>query len=385
MGQPAGKERKKYLKLGEQEWEQVNTFVKDYFRDRDKAEKATYNTLFREIGETYPGIVLEKKVFKRHVATLEQLKRQAGIHITKYSSQDDRNKLKDIFVKELIGLNLEALDSIRFDQLIQRAHTSNVELDIAGKNKSTLAYYFPLHELKALARAERPSDEATAPLGHSVQAQKLPNPPAPGAAAAIDGQRQVEHQGQLGAGAKRRFDIFDLPGSPDCQDESDRPQRSAESAVHADDMEVDSASGPPPESQAAASTHAEAEVLRRDAVEPDPRASECDCLTSLLSAHDDCDRSSDAQPKDAEERKLEHTDEAPSGKMIMVCAQSLARLDNFMIQNQLRIILINGTGDSEGLEADEPEEVSEAQRLLSEAIQQDIRQRAARNAPGFCQ
>jgi hypothetical protein len=69
----------------------------------------------------------------------------------------------------------------------------------------------------------------------------------------------------------------------------------------------------------------------------------------------------------------------------MVCAQSLARLDNFMIQNQLRIILINGTGDSEGLEADEPEEVSEAQRLLSEAIQQDIRQRAARNAPGFCQ
>ena len=79
--QPTGKERKKYLKLGEQEWEQVKTFVGDYFRDQGKAEKATYNTLFREIGEKYPGIVLEATAFKRHVASIEELKRRAGVLI----------------------------------------------------------------------------------------------------------------------------------------------------------------------------------------------------------------------------------------------------------------------------------------------------------------
>jgi hypothetical protein len=56
-----------------------------------------------------------------------------------------------------------------------------------------------------------------------------------------------------------------------------------------------------------------------------------------------------------------------------------------MIQNQFRIILINETGDSEGLEDAEQEEVSEAQQLLREEILQGLPQRAARHAPGFCQ
>ena len=63
--------------------------------------------------------------------------------------------------------------------------------------------------------------------------------------------------------------------------------------------------------------------------------------------------------------------------MIMVCAYSLARLDNFMIQNQLRIILINGTG--EGLE--DVDHVEKAEQL----IQQEIRKGAHRDAPGICQ
>ena len=137
------------------------------------------------------------------------------------------------------------MNSIRFDQLIQRAHTSNLGLDSAGKNKSTLAYYFHLHELKALARSQRPADEATAPIGRTVQAQKPPNPPAPGAAAAID--VQVERQGHLGPGVKRprQVDVFEYPpGSPDDQDDSDRPQRPPSSAprVHG--------SVPSPEAQA---------------------------------------------------------------------------------------------------------------------------------------
>ena len=51
-----------------------------------------------------------------------------------------------------------------------------------------------------------------------------------------------------------------------------------------------------------------------------------------------------------------------------------------MIQNQLRIILINGTG--EGLE--DVDHVEMAEQLLGEAIQQ-IRKGARRDAPGICQ
>ena len=178
--QPTGKERKKYLKLGEQEWEQVKTFVGDYFRDQGKAEKATYNTLFREIGEKYPGIVLEAKTFTKHVASIEELKRRAGVQ-TKDLNKDDRRKLRDIFLKELICLKLEEFEAISFDQLIQRAHTGNPGLDLTGKNKSTLAYHFHLKELKALARAQRPADKATAPVGRrrTVQDQGPPDPQRP--------------------------------------------------------------------------------------------------------------------------------------------------------------------------------------------------------------
>jgi hypothetical protein len=207
MGQPAGKERKKYLKLGEQEWEHVKTFADDYFRDREKAEKATYNRLFREIGAKYPGIVLQAKTFTKHVASIEELKRRAGVLIqTKDLSKDDRSKLNDVFLKELIGLKLEEFEAISFDQLIQRAHTGNPGLDLTGKNKSTLAYHFHLKELKALARAQRPADEATAPVTvgrRTVQDQEPPDPQRP---CPVD-------------------DFGYRPGLPHGQDDSDRPQR----------------------------------------------------------------------------------------------------------------------------------------------------------------
>jgi hypothetical protein len=151
---------------------------------------------------------LAETAFKRHVASIEELKRRAGILIqTKDLSKDDRSELKDLFLKELIGLNLEEFDSITFDQLIQRAHTGNLGLDLAGKNKSTLAKYFHLKELKAFAKGQRPADEASAPVERTVQVQTPPDPQAPGAAAAIDGQ------GQLGPGVKRPrpVDVFEYP------------------------------------------------------------------------------------------------------------------------------------------------------------------------------
>ena len=46
-----------------------------------------------------------------------------------------------------------------------------------------------------------------------------------------------------------------------------------------------------------------------------------------------------------------------------------------MIQNQLRIILINGTGEFEG-----PADESEAQRLLLEEIQRAVKQREEKQA-----
>jgi len=227
--QPAEKERKKYLKLDERAWVQVRTFVDDYFGDQEKAEKATYKILFKEIEKNHPGIDLRRQTFQKHVASIEELKRQAGIPVqTKDLTKDDRSKLTDIFLAELIGLNLEEFESIRFDQLIQRAHTGNVGLDLTGKNKNTLAHHFKLHKLKALARAQRPANEATAPVGRTVQDQEPPDPQAPGAAAAIDGQRRVTvvRQGQAGPGFKRPRpeDEFEYPpASSDGQDDSDRP------------------------------------------------------------------------------------------------------------------------------------------------------------------
>jgi hypothetical protein len=98
-------------------------------------------------------------------------------------------------------------------------------------------------------------------------------------------------------------------------------------------MDVDPASGPPPESQAAASSHAEAEGLsaakRRAAVEPAPGAS--DALTSLLLVYDASDRSSDAQPNDAEERELEHIDEAPPGvQCVMFAHPSFSLISEYL-------------------------------------------------------
>ena len=335
--------RKRYERINEQQWEQVRAFVKELFEQPEKASKATYRSLFKEIQSQYPCLILSPALFTKHVASIETLRANAGIQGEVEISRKYFQRVREIFHEILIGLPLDEFKSIKLEGLIQHADEGHPDLHIADKNRKTLADHCPIKQLKALARAQRPADEATAPVGRTVQAQKPPDPPAPGAAAVIDGQRRVERQGQLGPGVKRPcpVDVFDYPPpSLEGQDDSDRPQleRSAESAqsdsaVYAGEMDVDPASGPPPESQAAASSHAEAEGLsaakRRAAVEPAPGAS--DALTSLLLVYDASDRSSDAQPNDAEERELEHIDEAPPGvQCVMFAHPSFSLISEYL-------------------------------------------------------
>jgi hypothetical protein len=92
-------DRKKYLnKLDKEAWEKVTTFVNDYFRNSEKADKATYKILFRAISEQYPNIVWNRKSFTRNVASIEELKGRAGIQIpTERLSKDHGSRLKDRF------------------------------------------------------------------------------------------------------------------------------------------------------------------------------------------------------------------------------------------------------------------------------------------------
>ena len=94
MEQPADSNaRKKYLRLDEEAWEQVRAFVDDYFRQQEKAAKATYATLFREISQQYPHIVLQRQTFTKKVALIEDLKTRAGIP-TEHFSQGHRSQVK---------------------------------------------------------------------------------------------------------------------------------------------------------------------------------------------------------------------------------------------------------------------------------------------------
>ena len=129
MDQARAKEPKK--RLDEEAWEQVSAFVTNYFLQRENAAKATYSILFREISQQYPHIVLQQKTFKRRIASIEELKRGAGIQIrTEDLTKDHRSKLKDIFLQELIELPLNDSECITFGELIQRAHESNPDLKL---------------------------------------------------------------------------------------------------------------------------------------------------------------------------------------------------------------------------------------------------------------
>ena len=48
------KEKMKYLKLDDNQWEQVRAFVKEFFEQPEKAAKTTYKTLFGELGRELP-------------------------------------------------------------------------------------------------------------------------------------------------------------------------------------------------------------------------------------------------------------------------------------------------------------------------------------------
>ena len=78
MEQP---QRKKYLKLDDEAWKQISTFVDAYFQQQEGASNATYKILFAAISAQFPGIVLERKAFTKNVASIEKLKRRAGIQI----------------------------------------------------------------------------------------------------------------------------------------------------------------------------------------------------------------------------------------------------------------------------------------------------------------
>ena len=234
------RQRKKPLNLDGQQWEQVRVFVEEFFEQQpQKASKATYRSLFQEIQARYPCIILSESSFKKYVAPIQTLRERAGIQGEVEISRNYFQRVSEIFHEILIGLPLDEFKSIKLEGLIQHADEGHPELHIIDKNRKTLADRFSIKQLKACARAQRPPDEATAPVGRhgTVQAQKPPDPPAPGAAAAIVGERRAERQGQLSPGVKRRpADEFDYPPeSPDGQDDSelifDRPQRSAESAV----------------------------------------------------------------------------------------------------------------------------------------------------------
>ena len=185
--------RKKYLKLDDQEWEQVRSFVDDYFEQPEKAAKATYAVLFREISQKYPHIVLEPSAFTKHIASIEKLKAKAGIQTQdEVLSKEYRKKLNDIFHQILIGLPLHEFESIKFEGIIQRAHTLDPNLGIIDKNRKTLAKHFPIKQLKSSAREQRPAAAAESP-GHSRRAAEVAQALA---AAANDVPRRGEIQGQ---------------------------------------------------------------------------------------------------------------------------------------------------------------------------------------------
>ena len=191
-----GPKRKKLLRLEEQDWKLIRTFVEKYFEQHEKAAKATYEILFSDIKKEYPDYDLHKSAFKNHIGTIEELKRVAGLVTisTEHLSKEYLHKLNEAFLQVLISLTLKEFLSIKFEDLIQRAHISNPDLKINEKNKKTLAGYFPIKGLKNLARGKRPA-EAAVSLAHSGRAPEAPAAQVL-AAAAIDGPHIGKIQGR---------------------------------------------------------------------------------------------------------------------------------------------------------------------------------------------
>ena len=228
-----GPNRKKRLILKEHEWELVRTFVKTYFEREDKAvaAKVTYVVLFSEIRKQYPDFDLEQSAFKKHVGRIEKWKAEVGIQ-SDHLGRDYLDRLKAVFLQVLIGLPLNTeFESIKFQELLQRAHQLEPDLKIIEKNRSTLAFHFRLKELKSLARGQRPA-EATVSPGHRAAeaAQAL-------AATAIDVPRHVE-DGRFRAQKRLRRDkdVWDMSSDPTpaAHDEEEHSPRASEDSPPAD-------------------------------------------------------------------------------------------------------------------------------------------------------
>ena len=189
-----GPKRKKTLKLQEQDWELVRTFVESYFEQSEKATKATYETLFADIKQEHPDFDLHRSEFRKHIGPIEILKEKAGIKAqTDDLSKEYRERLNAIFQQVLIGLPFEKFKSIKFDELIQRAHKHNPDLRINERNSTTIAQRFQIKQLKALARDKR---QDPGPFCQSVCAPEAPATAQAPAAAAIDGPRPGGIQGR---------------------------------------------------------------------------------------------------------------------------------------------------------------------------------------------
>ena len=114
-------ERKKYLKLDDQQWELVRAFVKVFFDKPEEAVKATYESLFKEIQGLYPFIILSVSLFKKHVGFIEYLKGNAGKQAQLKIFRKNRQRITEIFHEILISLPLERFEAIEFEDFIHRA------------------------------------------------------------------------------------------------------------------------------------------------------------------------------------------------------------------------------------------------------------------------
>ena len=131
------------LKLQEHDWDPVKTFVETYFEQPDKSTKATYEVLLSEIKKVFPDFDISKSTFKKYLGTIEKWKEKAGLQIhSDPLSKDYRQQLHNIFLQVLIGLPLEEFKSIKFEELLRRAHEREPDLKINEKIKATLAYHF---------------------------------------------------------------------------------------------------------------------------------------------------------------------------------------------------------------------------------------------------
>jgi len=218
-----GPQRKKRVFLKEHEWGLVRTFVKTYFEREDKAvaAKVTYDLLLAELRKEYPNFDVQQSAFKKHAGPIERWKEEAGIQSNNLG-REYLDRLQAVFLEVLISLPLNTeFESIKFHELLQRAHERYPELEIKDKNRNTLAFHFRLKELKGKARERRVQDPEV-PAAHAVAA----------AAAVIDGQCPGESQGGLdvqddrnrASKRPRQHDVFAM--SSDCE-ASPQPKPSA--------------------------------------------------------------------------------------------------------------------------------------------------------------